>query len=70
MLRNTTVCRCPSAASASPICSVTRSRKAVDRLPFGADGVPTQTRDDLGRADGGRDVVGGPQRALRDDLAG
>ncbi len=45
VLRNTTVWRVSRSASASPICSATRSRNAVDRLPFGADGVPTQTSE-------------------------
>ncbi len=40
--RKTTTC---PGRSARPICSATRSRKVVDRLPLGADGVPTQTSD-------------------------
>ncbi len=45
VLRKTTVCRWLVSASAPPICSATRSRYVVDRLPLGADGVPTQTRE-------------------------
>ena len=42
VLRNTTVCRRSRWASSPPISLATRSRYAVLRLPFGAEGVPTQ----------------------------
>ncbi len=45
VLRYTTVCRPPRSASTAPICSVTRSKYVVHRLPLGSEGVPTQMSD-------------------------